>query len=174
MVDMTASSQSPQPKGRKLRQKSWWIPWLFVAGFGVVLAANGTMLVFALNSFTGIETEQAYQKGLAFNDQIAAAERQADLGWKVVPSIEQKGAQGARIEVAVNDDLGRPLDGAMVEALLFRPTQAGHDTGVTLTRSGPGLYDVDVTLPLSGVWDLRIDIRHDRGDYRLTERLVLK
>lgn len=163
----------PQPK-RAQRQKGWWIPWTFVGAFLVVLAANGTMLMFALDSFTGIETEQAYRKGLAYNEQIDAAEQQAALGWTVALSVEQSGPTRAVIALDVSDSAGQPLDGAKAVVHLIRPTQAGYDRSETLSRSAAGRYEATVELPLGGLWDLRVDLSHDRGDYRLTDRLVLQ
>ena len=156
------------------RQKSWWIPWLFVGGFAIVFVVNGIMLTIALDSFTGIETEQAYKKGLAYNEQIDAAERQAALGWQVALAAEQSGPGEARITLEIADSAGQPLDGAEVVASLIRPTQAGHDRSEALPRSAPGRYGATVALPLEGLWDLRVEIRHERGRYRVTERLVLR
>ena len=51
-------------------RRSRWIPWAFVAFFGVVLAANAAMVVIALASWPGLETQQAYQRGLAYDDAL--------------------------------------------------------------------------------------------------------
>lgn len=171
---MPETTAPPPAKATGRRQKSWWIPWLFVGGFAIVLAVNGVMLTIALDSFTGIETEQAYKKGLAYNEQIDAAERQAELGWQVALAAEQSGPSEARIALEVADRTGRPLDGAEVVASLVRPTQAGHDRSAALTPSAPGRYGATVALPLQGLWDLSVEIRHPRGHYRVTDRLVLQ
>ena len=63
--------------------RSRWIPYAFVAFFGVVLLANGTMIGLAFATWTGLETEGAYQKGLAYNRVLDRARAQAALGWRV-------------------------------------------------------------------------------------------
>ena len=52
-----------------------------VAFFGVVFAVNGVFFWFASDSWTGLSTEDAYRKGIAFNDQLARADAQKRLGW---------------------------------------------------------------------------------------------
>jgi hypothetical protein len=39
-----------------LASRSRYIPWLFVAGFAVVIAVNATMIWFAVGSFSGLYT----------------------------------------------------------------------------------------------------------------------
>jgi nitrogen fixation protein FixH len=53
-------ARSPQAGDRFGR----WIPWSFVGLFFLVLAVNGTMIAIAVSSFTGLETTNAYQRGL--------------------------------------------------------------------------------------------------------------
>ncbi len=60
-------SARPHARGDGSRPGDRYIPWLFVAFFAVVLAANGALIAIALGSFTGLTTEHAYDKGLAYN-----------------------------------------------------------------------------------------------------------
>ena len=52
-----------------------------VAFFGVMLIANGIFVYFAVATFSGGDTSNAYRKGLDYNETLAAAERQAERGW---------------------------------------------------------------------------------------------
>ena len=47
------------------RQPGWWYPWIFVGGMLVVIAVNGVLITMAVSTFSGIETEEHYRKGLA-------------------------------------------------------------------------------------------------------------
>ena len=49
-----------------LRLRSHHIPWLFVAGFGVVIAVNAVMIAFAIGSFSGLYSNHARERGLNF------------------------------------------------------------------------------------------------------------
>jgi nitrogen fixation protein FixH len=67
---MSAVMSADRPRGR-------WIPWLFVGGFLLVCAVNGVMIWVALSSWTGLAANQPYDRGLAYNRNLAAAARLA-------------------------------------------------------------------------------------------------
>jgi nitrogen fixation protein FixH len=52
--------------------------------FGVIFVVNGVFIYLARSTFTGVSTEDAYHKGLAYNDVIRAAGSQHTLGWQAV------------------------------------------------------------------------------------------
>ncbi|MCW8952841.1 MAG: FixH family protein, partial [Rhodospirillales bacterium] len=52
------------------RKPGWWYPWIFVGGMTIVVIVNGIMIYFALSTFTGLETRNHYEKGLAYNTNI--------------------------------------------------------------------------------------------------------
>lgn len=149
-----------------------WIPWLFVGFFGVVLSANLILAYVAVSSFTGLETDRYYQKGLEYNRVVAAERRQAALGWTVSVAFEPTGAQRGDLSVLAFDVDGNPLSGATVTAQLFRPTQAGYDKHITLNPAGAGIYKAEVELPLRGQWDIRTQIERRPDVYRTVERIV--
>ena len=154
-------------------RSSSWIPWTFVGGFGVILIANGLLLYFALQSWTGIETEAAYEKGLAFNEQIETAEAQARLGWTAELVVTPRGERQAEIVLTLLDSAGAPLEKAEVTGLLRRPTQAGLDQTLALSPAGNGRYSAEAALPLAGQWELKLEVQHRRGEYRIAKRIEL-
>lgn len=161
-----------QPNIHDDRRRSRWIPWLFAAVFGVVLSANGALIYFATSSFTGLQTEGHYQKGLEYNRVLEAARAQEALGWLVSVSFDPAG--GGQLQVRATDRTGAPLSGAAVTARLLRPTQAGHDTILTLEPGGDGIYQADLNLPLAGQWEVRTRIGHDTGVYRSAQRIMVR
>ena len=92
-------------------RRSRWIPWTFVGGFGVVVVANVFLILFALNSWTGLETDQAYQRGLAYNHTLDAATAQAARGWKTTLGFEPSGPSSGRLAVSFADPAGKPKIG---------------------------------------------------------------
>lgn len=165
------TAQNALPGGR---QRGWWIPWLFVGLFGVVLAANGTMLYFAMSSFTGLHTEGHYQKGLNYNRVLGAAQAQEALGWTISVLFEPSVGSSGRLVVRAAGQDGTPLTGALVTARLMRPTQAGFDMDVTFVPSTGGIYAADIDLPLPGQWEVRARIDHRAGVYRATRRIMVR
>jgi Predicted integral membrane protein linked to a cation pump len=159
------------------RQRGWWYPYIFVGCFVLVVAVNGLMAYFATSTFTGLETEGAYQKGLAYNQNLASARAQEAMGWTVETRARPaEGVTGAQVDVAVSyrDRDGKPVDGLTVTARMIRPTAKGHDHDVTLKPLGDGLYGGVFTMPLNGVWDMDILARGDGVSYEHAQRFVLK
>ena len=83
-MSTTTGNRPASPKRVKApRQPGWYIPWIFVGVFMVVLAVNGVMVHFAVSSWTGIETENHFIKGLGYNNDLAGARAQAERGWQI-------------------------------------------------------------------------------------------
>jgi nitrogen fixation protein FixH len=170
---MPASSAAPRadaPTGR-------FYPWIFVAAMGLVVLVNAGMIWFAVSTFTGLSTEDPYDKGLAFNRTLAAAETQAALGWQVDVDAAASPAGAAptvTLAVAFRDRAGRMLDGLQVRAFLVRPTSAGHDRAVDLAAAGEGRYRATAALALRGEWLLTIVASKDKETWQSTRRIHLR
>lgn len=151
-----------------------WIPWAFVAFFGVVLIVNGIMVTLALVTFPGLDTEGAYQRGLDYNRNLEAAQAQAALGWRVHFRFSQDAARHGVVTVDLRDRHGSFLQDAAIQARFVRPTHAGHDLVVEVPHHYGGRYVAEVGLPLPGQWEVRIIAAADGETYQLTERINLR
>jgi nitrogen fixation protein FixH len=151
-----------------------WVPWLIVAGFALVILVNGILIYFAITSFTGLQTEGHYQRGLDYNEVLAGERGQDALGWTVGLDFQETGDGRGRLSVQATDKAGNPLKDAGVMVRLVRPVQAGHDMDVTLSADGDGFYVADVELPLRGQWDILAQIRHPSGNYSTAKRIVTR
>ena len=47
--------------------------WVLLGFFGVILAVNATFVYLAVSSFSGLETDNAYVKGLNYNTTLSRA-----------------------------------------------------------------------------------------------------
>jgi len=154
------------------RPPGWWYPRLFVGGFAVVLVVNATMVWFAATTFPGLATEDAYRKGVAYNDALAAAHRQEALGWQVDLAFEA-GPPGS-VAATYRDRDGRPVDGLGVTARLIRPMGRGLDRDLPLAALGPGLYGAPVVLAARGQWDVELLARGPDGAvHQMRRRFVV-
>lgn len=152
-----------------------WIPWVFVAGFGVVIAVNAVMIYFALSTFTGVAVEAPYQRGIAYNKVLAAQAKQDALGWNVEVSWRAGGdtpLQG-EIRLRVADMDGKPVAGLMVEAAAHRPLEKRAALPLSFVYVGDGSYAAPAVVDAHGNWDIRLDAR--RGDDKavLVKRLFV-
>ena len=141
------------------------IPYLFFAFFGVVFAANGVMIWYAVTTFTGLETTSAYEKGLAYNETLDIVRRQERLGWTTKARLDPK-----NLVLDVADAGGAPLGGAIVTARLVRPADGSLDRTVILTETAPGRYEGPFDLPAKGLWLVRSEVRAQDEVYFATER----
>ena len=151
-------------------------PWIFVAAMGLVVLVNAGMIWFAVSSFSGLATTDPYDKGLAFNRTLAAAEAQAALGWQVDVDAAAGPADAAptvTLAAAFRDRAGRALDGLQVRAFLVRPTSAGHDRAVDLAAAGEGRYRATAALALHGEWLLTI-VAKGKETWQSTRRIHLR
>jgi nitrogen fixation protein FixH len=166
--------RAPLPLRRHQAGRDRWIPWAFVAFFGVVLIVNGIMVTLALVTFPGLETESAYQRGLEYNRNLEAAQAQAALGWRVHFRFAQDAARHGVVTVDLRDRHGGFLQDAVVHARFVRPTHGGHDLALEVPHQYGGRYVAEVGLPLPGQWEVRVAVIADGEAYRLTERINLR
>lgn len=158
------------------RKRGWWYPYIFVAAFMVVLGVNGALAYFATSTFTGLSTENAYEKGRLYNQALAAARHQDAMGWQVDTVTRPQAAGAAKVDIRVTyrDRDGKPVEGMAVRAAMARPTAKGHDHEVTLPAQGNGSYGGTFELPLMGVWDMDVVAYGNGASYQHSQRFVLK
>jgi len=162
---------------RKSRPDGWWYPWIFVAGMAVVVAVNGVLAVVAFATFSGLDTQDYYEKGLVYNQDLAAARAQAARGWRFEFALRDVRAEGdvrrGEIVATFATREGRPLDNLEVRALILRPTVEGFDREVPLAAAGNGIYTGRVDFPLPGQWTVRIHAYRGNDVFQESRRVRL-
>ncbi len=149
------------------------IPYIFVAFFAVVLTVNIVFVTFAITSWTGLETENPYIKGLDYNETLAAAAEQHDRGWTSKMTWQQLGQLKVKFDFITKYKNGDNLSKADFRLLFLRPTTAGFDSEVTLVEVENGHYQAVVSLPMAGIWDVKQVIEHKDGTYQAVQRINL-
>lgn len=155
------------------RRPGWWYPYIFVAGFMVVLLVNFTMAYFATSTFSGLATEGAYEKGLTYNKSIEAARKQDEMGWTVESKVEPTANHGVHVTVTYRDRDGHAVEDLAVKAQMIRPTAKGYDRDVVLARVSPGAYATVQDLPLSGVWDMNVVAKGKDVSHGMSRRILV-
>ncbi|SDG73582.1 FixH family protein [Roseospirillum parvum] len=171
---MTRSSPPPSVNpARRRRPDGWWYPWIFVAGFAVVIAVNGALFYFATGTFNGLETARPWQEMNNFNQRLASFRTDRERGWTVDLATERHDAT-LDLALTVTDRYGQPVRGLAVEGVLWRPTRAGLDIPLRLAEAAPGRYRAVAELPAPGQWEVRAEARQGDTLLRLRERLDLR
>lgn len=174
---MTQSSAHPASNPGPGAHSARWsrlIPWMFVGGFAVIIAANGALVYFAQSTFSGLETEHSYDRGLDYNRTLEAAAAQEKLGWRAEIVLSAEASAGHELAVSFADRLERPIDNLKVEAHLVRPASQGMDMVLALDGKGNGRYAAPVSLPALGQWEIRIVARDHEHSWQRSERLFVK
>lgn len=163
---MPQTTSLPRPSDR-------WIPWYFVGFFILLTAVLVPMCVIAVRTNTGVTTDGAYEKGLAYNKDIAAEQRQTELGWKGNISIRPSSDNRIKADFTLKNKSNQPLAGATVKIWLVRPTQAGKDQTASMTEQSEGLYTADLTLPERGLWEVRVSATQNGQNFQMIQRVVV-
>lgn len=160
------------PRGRELRGRDVLLG--LIGFFLIVFAVNGYFLYSALSTHTGVVANEPYRKGLAYNDRIAADERQARLGWTGDLEAERSG----RISLSLSDRDGRAVTGQAVTVSIGRPVTGKDDTALALKETAPGLYVAAGAALAPGAWIVSADVADHANaanpSYRLRRRVWLK
>jgi nitrogen fixation protein FixH len=145
------------------------IPLYFVAFFVVLAILDGIFVYLAVNSQTGLVTENAYEKGIRYNQAIEQAERDKDVKHNI--SFEQVGEKDGIINYAIQTD--NEINSVIVQAI--RPINDDLDFSEQMSKSKAGLhYSTNVTFPSKGLWDLLVIARSDDVEYRKKQRVFVK
>lgn len=141
MSEATAIARKPHFRGSHVLM-------IFVGFFGTIIAVDGYMIYKAVSTFGGIETEDAYRKGVAYNESIAKDAKQSQLGWsdeiKVVGSPQ-------RLQVALHQGDGA-ITGKHLVATVGRPATNRYDVTIPLAEASPGLYEAALPVAGDGTW----------------------
>jgi len=121
----------------------------FLGFFGTIFAVDGFMIYQAVSTFGGVETPDAYRKGIEYNASIAQDERQTLLGWQ--DDTKFAGAP-ERLLVSLRDKNDAAVAGKRVVATIGRPATDRHDVTVTLAETAPGLYEAAFPGAAEGTW----------------------
>lgn len=146
-----------------------WIPWYFVAFFVVIAIVDGIFVTVAVSTHTGVIVENAYQKGLDYNQSIAAVEKQEQLGWQGNIALV-----GSTLSFYLTDKQNHAIDEAMVTAYFSRVMNAGDDFSVKLPHSANGVYNDNISFPFKGQWDVRIAAQWNQQHYQQSKRITVR
>src|SRR5262245_66086525 len=127
---------STLPKKRELTGKH--VLFCLLGFFGLVFAVNAVLVKAATSTFGGVETLSSYKAGLMFKQDIAAAEEQDALHWRVDGRIARDAGGAAILDISARNDAGAPPAGLGATARLVHPADERLDHLVTLDHVGPG------------------------------------
>ena len=98
--------------------------------------STAIMIYDAASTFSG-GVARALSQGPHYNERIAAAERQAELGWQTeIAEVAETG----RSRLTLRRQSAQPVTGLEIEAVLGRPATNRQDRRVAIAETAPGVY----------------------------------
>jgi len=159
MSEPTAATQGAPLTGGKVLS-------ILVGFFGVVFGANFLMAYDAMSTFRGEAANHAYEAGLKYNSEIAAAAAQNERGWKVDVTMTDG------FLATFRDADGHAVEGLAVSGVFAAPADTKRDRAFALVETSPGVY-AGAAAP-AGVWDLQISAKRDnRTIFQSASRIFL-
>lgn len=149
------------------------IPYFFFAFFAVVLLVNIFYIYISNKSWRGVVADKAYQRGVEYNQTIAIAKKQQEMGWKVEMKFEKAGKQNGVLQVTLLDKNSKLIQGANIHLYLKRPTQEGFDFDLPLIFS-EGKYQGKISFPLQGQWEFNLEISRGDDVFYEAKRIVIE
>ncbi len=141
--------------------------------FGVMFAVNGVFVYVATTTFSGTSTEDAYVRGLRYNESIETHRAIEATGWRHAATIE-----GSQVVLTVRQADGRPVSRLVIEGRIGRPATQALDLGITFDADGDGRYVAETGGLAHGQWQLSATVHPGAGyslpTYEMTTRLWSK
>jgi nitrogen fixation protein FixH len=163
---------APSPKNEKSDRKLEPWPVAIVSFFVVVLIANIIMIYLGQNSWPGLVTNDHYNKGLAYNEVLAAQEFQDRLGWQAGLKVAQPAKDGkVKLLFTLKNRDGIRIIDAEVKGELLRPLGDGKRHNVILSVDSQGDYVGNLNVAQAGNWDVQIIAKAQQADFRFVERI---
>lgn len=144
------------------RFTGWHMLAIMVGFFGTVMAVNFTMASYALSTFNGVQVQNSYVASQKFNDWLAAAEAQEELGWEVAMTRRADG----RLLVTTNG----PGEAAQLTAWARLPLGDEQDRFLAFERIGEASF-VSTTSISAERWIVRLELVDGDAQWRREDRL---
>jgi nitrogen fixation protein FixH len=146
-----------RPSGRPLTGRV--VMLILAAFFGVMLAVNFIFATFAVKTFSGLDADDPYDTGLAYNKEIASAKAQSALGWTVdLTRTQDDGA--TQFTISVKDKAGQPVSGLDAALNFYFPATRRLDKQVAAAPIAEGVYSGAAPLT-HGRWEVEVDLKRN-------------
>lgn len=153
--------------------KGWHVLAMILGFFGITIAVNVALAIYAIDTFSGEDVTTPYVRGLEYNRTLEARAAQQSLGWMAsIDAAREK--TGAAISVLIEDRNGQTKDVLTVEATLRRPTDANLDRSIDLVPAGNGYYKAVASGLAPGAWDIIVHAKSGDVAFEAQRRVVLK
>lgn len=152
----------------------WRNPWVLgMLGFLIVfVVANAHMIYLSSTGGPGLVVDNYYERGEHYEKTMLKRQAQ-DPGWKMKFATSEPLKVGKKqiINITVMDKAVQPVNRDSVVLYVYRPSDKNEDFSLPMQRIDDGLYEVEVSFPLPGVWDVLVSIPNMEFEVNLPQRI---
>ncbi|PVZ70500.1 nitrogen fixation protein FixH [Pelagibaculum spongiae] len=124
-----------------------------------VLGVNIFMISLAFNTSPGLVRDDFYETGKRYSDELLKPKAESPYLLKMnVPLLKQN--LPATITVNLLDKASQQMvEGGKGVLFVYRPSDKNADFELPMTQTDNGLWRVDVTFSLPGLWDMIAEVQ---------------
>ncbi len=153
---------------------AWRNPWVIgiIVALTIFVLANAYTIYLTTQDVPGLVVDNYYERGQNYEENML--KRQADdPGWKMDVAAPESIKVGKKefITVTVSDGEAKPVNRDSVMFHLYRPSDAKQDFSLPMKRIDDGLYEVEISFPLPGVWDVLVSLPFKDYEINLPHRI---
>ncbi len=156
------------------KQSAWRSPWV-ITWVGILVAfvlVSGFRIYLAVDTNPGLVDNDFYERGQDYENNLL--KRMArDPGWNM--RIEAPGfvdiGKPVSYGFTVSDSEGAPVSPDSVTFYGYRPADADMDFSLPMQQVRPGYYQVEVSFPLLGVWDILVSAKKGDDEFNVPHRI---
>lgn len=148
--------------------KDKYIPIAFLAFVILFMLLDFMFVYLAGATYTGVYTENYYQKGIDFDKINRQSVYNDKTGW-----LGEISYKDGYIAFTLRDNTGNLIKVEQVIAKVMRPTTHEFDQITKLDEVGIGKYQVRHEFDELGQWDIRVKARSGKDEYVTSRRIIV-
>lgn len=145
-----------------------YIPHAFVAGIVLFMVLDLAFIALAKKTYTGVYTENYYQKGVDFSKLNRQSIYRDKTGWKA-EIVYNEASHELKFYIS---SAGKPLVVDRVLAKIMRPVTNKFDVVFEMQAVGEGVYALKHEFVGKGQWEVRIKASKGSEEHITTKRWV--
>ncbi|MEN3931655.1 FixH family protein [Microvirga sp. W0021] len=150
----------------------WHVLTIFVGAFAIVGAVNAYMVYTATTTLRGLDVKNAYERGVAYQQDVVAAREQTERQWNVDIIMGESAGTKHNVTVTARTKDDAALTGLNAVLYLTHPSDAGKDAPVKMTEVSPGTFTGQFEAE-SGNWYLQLTLNQN-GEVKFRSRNSIK
>lgn len=150
--------------------KSAYLPWMIFSLVALFMLFDLGFIALAQKTFSGVYTDNYYQKGVDFDKINRSSIYQDKTGWKSEIMYNEDSRQ---VSVRLHTANGEGVSGVRVQAKVIRPVTSKFDQILDMVEWSPGLYGAHLDLPENGQWEIRVKARFEGEEYISSRRFMV-